>query len=197
MSGGSFVESHKPRKAWPMKDTLNWRDMQIMESQLSGDSNAVTADKVECCTRTVQLTKRKLEYREVVIAKLAEKDYCAETYAENMIAHTKAEKTIVSKAEGKIVVADNNTRLTADMELGDIFGVKAPKQVDLKHSMAAMSDDELLKEVQRSQKEFDGRLQHSLTVSQDAGLVVTNHLALPEPAVVGAGRQQTTAPADD
>ncbi len=176
---------------------LNWRDMQIMESQMSGDSNVVTAEKVGCCKRTVELSKRKLEYREVVIAKLAEKKYCAETYAENMIAHTKADKVIVSKDKGVLTVADNNTRLTADMELGDIFGVKAPKQVDLKHSMAAMSDDELLKEVQRSQEEFDGRLQHSLTVSQDAGLIVTNQIALPEPDLVGAARQQTTTPADD
>lgn len=169
-----------------------------MESQLEcNDSNAVTAEKIGCSTKTVSRTKKKQAYRDLVINKLAEREYSPETYADNMIAHTKAKKTIVSKDAGVFQVADNTTRLTADIELGEIYGVKAPKQIDLKHSMAAMSDEELREEVQKSQEEFDGRLQHSLTVSPDAGLIVTNVLAVTEPDLVGAGREQATAAADD
>jgi hypothetical protein len=188
--------SQATKKRYTSK-SLNSRDLEIVHSQLiEGDSNVVTAEKVGCSERTVRRTKQKQAYRDLVIAQLAEIEYDAATYAKNMVAHTKAEKKIRFNGEDE-KVPDTKHRLIADMKLGDVFGVEAPKEFDLKHSMAAMSDDELLQEIDKSTEELNGRFQHHLTGPPNAASTFTHQVIKQEPGVAGESGQQGDCTADD
>lgn len=191
------MESHKPRRHWPLSGDLNTRDVEVMQSQLSGDTIEQTCEKVGISRPTVHRTKKKKAYRDVAIAAAEQNEYTAETYAKNMIDLTKADKTIISASAGVLDVPDNITRFNANSELGDVFGVKAPKQFDLKHSMAAMSDEELMDEIEHSAKELDGRLQHNITGAPDAAANVTHQVAVQEPAVACESGKPPVGPAGD
>jgi len=187
---------HTPRTVWPPSKTLNYRDSQILHLKLSGHTDKVVAERIGCCTRTVEKAKQKQEYRDVVIAAAEQEQYTAKTYAQNMVAHTKAIKRTVSKKEGVFEDPDNLIRFNADKELGDVFGVKAPKKVDLKHTMAAMSDDELLEEIKRSAEGMDARSKRTIAGDENAGADVTHQFPLPGPGMVCPTGEQAAVPTD-
>ena len=151
----------------------------------------------------ISKTKRKTEYNALAQAMLESKSHGIEQYIDNLIALTKATKPIIlkgAKDEASTVSnePENTVRFNATSEIGDIFGAKAPKQVDLKHSMAAMGDDELIDGINKSAKEIEqnGRIQRQITGNLDAGANITTQITCAEPGVdVGAGEQEP-CPAD-
>jgi len=155
-----------------------------MKSQeVDHDTWEKTSEKVGVSQMTISRTKKKQAYRDIIIAALEQQGATPETFAEDLMRLMKAKKTIVSKEEGVLTVNDNVTQFNAVQKFGDILGVDAPKEFDLKHSMASMSDEELQEAVDESKRNLDGRIQHKVTSTSDAAAAITNTVAVERPAV--------------
>ena len=175
---------------------LNYRDLQIMHSQeVEHDTYPETMKKLDVGHATIARAKKKAAYRQLVIDSLAERKTTADTYADNLIELMKADKGI--NVRGSLVkMPDNIARFNANSEFGDILGVKAPKELDLKHTMAAMGDDELQDAVNSSVKELNGHIKRSIAGTLDAEAVVTNTIADERPELVERPGEQATGSAD-
>jgi hypothetical protein len=139
-----------------------------------------------------------MAYREAVIAACEERGVTAETYATNLIALMKAKKHINVRKKGLQKVDDNIVQFNATSEFGDILGVKAPKEYDLKHTMAAMSDEELQSAFDGSVEEMlNANVQHSITGTPNAETVVEIATTNAEPELAEQPREQATGPADN
>jgi len=153
-----------------------------------------TMTELNVGTKAIARTKKKSTYNAQTQAFLEnELDFSTKEYAKGLVELTKATKSVnirvPSKVEGKIkgpafVVErveepENNVRFNALSEIGDIFGAKAPKQVDLKHSMQALGDDELIEGFERSAREIEqnANTRRKITGSLDAGACITNATA--------------------
>jgi hypothetical protein len=146
---------------------------------------------------TIARTKKKTEYNAQSQAMLEQKNFGIEQYIDNLIALTGHKKGVHTK-KGIEFIPEGTVRFNAVSEIGEIFGTKAPKQVDLKHSMAAMGDDELVEEINKSVQEInqDGRIQRKITGSLNAGALITTSIACEESTVdIGTG-EQATCPAN-
>ncbi len=164
--------------------TLKIKDLEIMQSQeVEHKEYTETMAELGVTRNAIADAKKKPAYRELVIAALAEKQVTVDTFAQNLKDLMEAKKQINVHDEGLIEVNDNTARVAATMKFGDILGVDAPKEFDLKHSMAAMSDDELRDAVDDSVKELDGRIQNRVTGTPSAKAAVTNTVVAKEPAV--------------
>ena len=138
-----------PKKKMNQKDKpLTKRDAQVFQmSVVEGKTNVAIAKELDICTRTVQDTKKKSNYREIAIQALAKSEFGLDLHMGNLVELTKATKTLVS--EGKVFSdADNPVRLGASKELSSIYGIYAPKEVNVEHTIGAMSDNELFNEIQ-------------------------------------------------
>lgn len=195
MAEPKFNKRYDNRRYDP--NNLNLRDLEIMNSlEVEKNSHKKTAEKVHVSTSTVTRTTKKRAYRDIVIASMEEQGATPETYAANIIKLMKAKKLIVSKKEGIVTTDDNIVQFNATSEFGDILGVKAPKEFDLKHTMAAMSDEELQEAVNNSAKELNGHIQHSITGASHESSVIANTVANAEPRVVEQAREQAVRPTD-
>ncbi len=178
-------------------DDLNFVELNIMHSQeVLCETYPQTCDKLDVSRSKIARTKKKPAYRDLVIAALEEQGATAVTYAKNLIKLMSAKKTIRVKGGGGIEAEDNIVQFNATSEFGDILGVKAPKEFDLKHSMAAMSDSELGDAINDSVEELNGNVQHSITGTPNAAAIVTNTIISQEPAVVERSGEQAVSPAD-
>ena len=168
-----------------------------------------TKRELNVTDKTITNTKRKTEYNAATQAMLEELHFGVREYAEGLIRKTKATRgvniRVEPKADGaarvvkRIQEPDNATQFNALSEIGDIFGAKAPKQVDLKHTMAAMGDDELRDAVNQSAQEIEGngRIQHQLALPLDAAANITTKVACAEQGVDVVAGEQTACPADN
>ena len=164
--------------------------------EVDKNSHKETAEKVHVSTSTVTRTTKKAAYRELVLAALEEQGVTASTVAGSLKDLMTASKKINVKDEGLKEVDDNIVRFNATAKIGDIMGVDAPKEFDLKHTMAAMSDDELQEAVNNSAKELDGNIQHSITGTSNASSSIANTIIDAESVVVEQSREQAVRPAD-
>lgn len=169
---------------------LTLRDLEIMHmTEIEGKSYDEVQDKLDISRCTIARTKKKPEYRELVLAALEQRHTTAETFAELLIKKLNAQKVIFVRTDEEdkkeeITVDDNPTQMTALTKFGDILGVDAPKEFDLKHSMAAMSDEELQNAIQESAEALNGRVQHSIAGSYHAEDLIANTIAGAEPRMV-------------
>ncbi len=177
---------------------LTYRDLEIMHSQeIAHHTRQQTADMLNVSVPTIARTKKKAAYRELVIAALEEKGVTASTVAQSLKDLMEANKHINVRNEGLQEVSDNIVRFNATAKIGDIMGVDAPKEFDLKHTMAAMSDEELQDAVNASAKELiHGNVQHSITGTPNANSIVANTTTNEEPAMAKHTREQTVRPAN-
>lgn len=179
------------------EDNLNLTELEIMHSQeVNGDTYPQTCEKLEVSRSKIARTKNKQAYRDLVIAALEQQGATAVTYAENLIKLMAAKKTIRIKGGKTVEAEDNIVQFNATSEFGDILGVKAPKEFDLKHSMAAMSDNELGDAINESVEELNGPVQCSITGTPNAAAIVTNTIVGQEPAVVERTGEQAVGPTD-
>jgi hypothetical protein len=168
-----------------------------MESQeIKHHTRKQTAELLNVSVPTIARTKKKAAYRQLVLDALEQKGVTAATVADSLKDLMKAEKVLVVKDEGCVRVDDNITRFNATAKVGDIMGVDAPKEFDLKHTMAAMGDDELQDAVNQSAKEINGKVQHRITGTPNAEAAITNTVANAESAMVEQPGKQAVGPTD-
>jgi len=169
-----------------------------MESQeIQRHTRQQTADLLNVSVPTISRTKKKAAYRELVIAALDEKGVTAATVAESLKNLMEANKHINVKNEGLQEVSDNIVRFNATAKIGDIMGVDAPKEFDLKHTMAAMGDEELQEAVNASARDLlNGNVQHRITSTPNTENIVANTIANAESELVEQPREQAVRPAD-
>jgi DNA-binding transcriptional MocR family regulator len=155
-----------------------------------------TAKKLKISPSTVSRTKKKLAYRESLLASLAQREVTVDAVADNL--KTLMTKKKVMNIGGKRTdVDDNIAQFNATAKVCDIMGVDAPKEFDLKHSMAAMGDDELRDAINQSAGELiDGNVQNRITGTQNAGAIVTSTITNGQPAMVEQPREQTVRTTD-
>lgn len=193
-----------------LKELEIWHSQEVQISQhpstkgRRGKTWEETMSELNVTDKSISNTKRKTEYNALAQAMLEQKSHGIEQYVDNLIALTKATKPIIvrgAKNEASKVSnePENTVRFNATSEIGDIFGAKAPKQVDLKHSMAAMGDDEIQDEIDKSIKEIEqnGRIQRAITSSFNAKAVVSTAIVDQKQTVDVVAREQATCPADN
>jgi len=169
------------RKRKPSKD-LTLKDLEIMQSQEVEDKTyPETMAELGVSRNAIADAKKKLAYRELVIAALKERGETAETFASMLKQMFTKKKVIVVAQQGTEEVDDNKTQLTALLKFGDILGVDAPREFDLKHTMATMSDDDIQKALNISIEELDGRIQNQITGTSDSRAAITNTVIVQEP----------------
>ena len=176
---------------------LNLTDLHIMHSQeIKNDTYDVTCEKLNISRDRIKRTKKKQAYRDVAIAAAEEMGFTAKKYIEKLISLMEAKKKIRLKGGKTFEAPDNIVQFNATSEFGDILGVKAPKEFDLKHSMAAMGDDELNEAIKESVEDLDGtgRIQNQITGSQNARIAVTNTVVGQQPAVAECAGEQAVSP---
>ena len=181
------------------KNNLNLTELGIMHSQeVENKTYPETCEDLGVSRDKIKRTKKKQAYRDLVIAALDQKGATADKYAEKIIELMEAQKTIRLKGGTTVKSPDNIVQFNATSEFGDILGVKAPKEFDLKHSMAAMGDDELKEAINESVEELDGtgRIQNQITGPQNARIAVTNTVVGQQPAMAECAGEQAVSPAD-
>jgi hypothetical protein len=175
---------------------LNLRDLEIMQSQeIDRKTYEETMEEIGICRDTIARTKKKQAYRDIVIAALEQESVTAVTFAQNLKKLMDAKRTINIGGE-EVVVDDNVTRFNAVKKHGDILGVDAPKTFDLKHSMAAMADDELQEAIDESIEDLDGRLKNQVTGTPNAGVIATNKAPQPKSTVARRTGKPKARPTD-
>ena len=201
--------SRHPDDPMTLKELEIWYSQEVEISQCPsirgrrGKTWDETKKELHVTELSIAKTKKKPEYNALAQAMLEQKNHGIEQYIDNLIELTKAKKGVLVKgAIGKASTIseqpENTVRFNATSEIGDIFGAKAPKQVDLVHSMAAMSDKEIQDEVDNSIEVIgeNGRIQHKITGSLNAGAIITNSIACEESTVDVGAREQAACPAD-
>jgi len=178
----------KPDSKRKSKENLTLQDLEIMDSlEVRHKTWDETQEAVGVSRFTIAQTRKKAAYRDLVIAALAQRQITVDTFAGNLADLMKARKEVVVRDEGLVEVDDNVTRLNATLKFGDILGVDAPKDFNLKHSMATLSDDELQEAIDESKNELDGRIKNRITGAPAAKAAITNTVISQEPAMAEAG----------
>jgi len=154
-------------------------DNAIYQSQeVEGKTYKETSEELGISANCIADAKKLDAYREAVLQTAEERWSVAEKIVDQLDEGFAATKKTKFGEQ-----ADGVRRIQALKELNTIAGVYAPKQFDLKHSMAAMSDDELGKAVDASVKELDGRIKNRVAGTSDATANVTNTVVAKELAV--------------
>lgn len=205
---------HKKRRKYTKKyskhpdDPMTLKELEIFWSQEVEISNHPTTKgrrgktymetkrELGVGDRTIAKTKQKADYNALARARLLESGYNIDKYIQDLIALTTAEKGANVKGSGRVYDADNVARFNAVDKIGNIFGVEAPKQLDLKHTMVAMSDDELIDAIESSCEGIDnnGNVRREITGSFNAGNIISNTVVDERPSMVESGSQQTVSP---
>ena len=212
---------HNLKYSKRLEDPMTLKELEIWHSQeveisqnpatfgRRGKTRKETMKELNVGEKAISRTKEKPDYNAATKAMFEQKcGNATEVYVDNIIALTKATKKVtvrVPASEGseamvfkRVEEPENTVRFNATCKIGDVLGVDAPKQMDLKHSMAAMSDDELRNELDHSVKEIEknGRIRNHITGSVDARAIITSNITLEESGVaVGVG-QQGACPTD-
>lgn len=125
------------------QNTLTLRDLEVLTLDIEGKTGEEIAEKVGVSRKTVVNTKAKPAYRDLMIGALEVHKFGVNDIAKKLVSMTDAQKAI--NVDGTLeIVEDNTTQLGAVRKLCDIFGVDAPKELDIKATTAAMTNEELL-----------------------------------------------------
>lgn len=150
--------------------------------------------ELDVSRNTIARTKKKQAYREIVITELEQRKVTAATFAKNLKKLLTAKKTLLTKDGEEVKVVDNVTRFNALKKHGDILGVDAPKEFDLKHSMSAMGDDELQEAIDNSVEELDGRIKNQITGTAGTRIITTNTISEQKSTVARSAGEQAACP---
>jgi len=190
------MNENTPFKRYYCGPELNARDLAVFHYRKDeGLSVRKTAEVMGIGVRTVLRTEQKKAYRDVAIKEMEEQGFPVKSYIEKMIGLTEAEKEI--NVNGALAeVADNPIQLSATEALGDIYGLKAPKDLNLKHTMDAVGDDELEDALNKSAEEINGHDAHRLTGTPMSQAIVTHTTTQKQPDMVGKPGEQELSPPD-
>ena len=151
------------------QNVLTLRDLEVMKMDLEGQAGDEIAEELKVCRKTITNTKSKPAYRDLILSALEQEEFTVQKLAGKLVTLTEARKDM--NVDGTIHTTDDNTtRLGAVRKLCDIFGVDAPKELDIKASTAQMTNDELLAgltaEVATRQEQLNGALMNHVPSEQ-------------------------------
>lgn len=138
------------------QENLTIRDLEVMKyHEVDGMTLDETAEKVGVSRSTVKTIKKRPAYRDLVITAIEGKEYTADEFAEKLIQLLEAKKGSTHLIDDEQVRdEDNVTQFNALKKWGDILGVDAPKEYDVKHELATASDAELDKALEEAERDF-------------------------------------------
>ena len=125
------------------QNVLTLRDLEVMKRDLAGQTGDQIAEELKVCRKTVTNTKAKPAYRDLIIGALEQEQFQVGDLAKKLVTLSNARKDL--NVDGVLhTVDDNVTRLGAVRKLCDIYGVDAPKEIDVRATTAQMSNEELM-----------------------------------------------------
>ena len=116
-----------------------------------------TAALVNVSRETVKRTTHKEAYNELAIQALENNAIGVEKYAEKVAEQLEAQKSMNISGK-KEEVPDNNARIQAIKEVGNVYGLYAPREISL-HSVASIPDEELADEIGKAAQDQLGGVQ--------------------------------------
>jgi hypothetical protein len=132
---------------------LTLKDVEIMQAvEVDGLTWPQTMEKIGVSYCAIARAKKKPEYRELVIAALEAKGKTPEAFASKLI--QMLDKTREVNVNGELVAIDDNVAQTAALnKWGDILGVDAPKETNIR-DITGQSDEELDREIAAAAEQF-------------------------------------------
>ncbi len=132
-------------------DPVRARDANVALLRMSGLNNVQIAEETNVTRKTVKAILDKPSIRQMMMDALAEHEFSLSKLAKKNIDMLSAKK-YTKGIKGK--VDDNVAQATAMKELNSIYGVHAPKQLDVRASAAEASIEELTDQADAALEEF-------------------------------------------
>jgi hypothetical protein len=130
-------------------NTLQVRDYDVMKyNVLQGKTIKETARLMNTSVDTVKRIKRKPAFRDLMVEAIERNDYNLDLHAKRLIRQTTAQKSI-NIGGAKEYEDDNPSILKALDMISNIYGLYAPKQLELAGATGA-SDEELASEIEEA-----------------------------------------------
>jgi hypothetical protein len=124
------------------------RDAEIFNyHEIEGRTLEETAELVGVSRSTVVKARQKETYNQLAINALQQRKMPVDQYAEKLVEATEAKKALNIRGV-RHEEPDNLTRMTALKEIGAIYGVYRPKQINLQHGLAGAPDEVLDAEIE-------------------------------------------------
>ena len=132
---------------------LKAKDANVAILKMQGLNNIQIAEKANMDRQTVAIILDKPAIRQMMLDALGEHGFTLSILAKKNIDMLSAKKSIPLAGE-LTEVDDNVAQVTAMKELNSIYGVHAPKQLDVRASAAEASLEELTKQADASLEEL-------------------------------------------
>ena len=135
-----------------LPDSLTYRDLQVFQKhQVENKTLEQTAQELGISRDTVKRTKLRSSYNELGQQALEYQALTIDKYIEKLIKKLDATKG-VNYGGRKIEEDDNVAQMAALKEIGNIYGVHAPEQHNIQHTLAGTSDEDLDREFEAAAK---------------------------------------------
>ncbi len=143
------------------------RNAKIAVMKVSGKNNTEIAEEVGLNRKSVKAVLDKPAIREMILHSISEHEFTLSMLAKKHIEMLSATKEI-SVAGVLTEVADNVAQVAAMKELNSIFGVYAPKELDIRASTAERSLVDLTAEAEAAIRELGlSTIGDAIVVSND------------------------------
>ncbi len=135
-------------------ESVRGKDANIAVMKMGGMTNTDIAEESGLTRKTVGAILDKPAIRQMMMDALGEHEFTLSKLAKKNIDMLSAKKEI--SVSGTLTeVADNQAQVTAMKELNSIYGVHAPKQLDVRASAAEASLEELTDQADAALAEFN------------------------------------------
>ncbi len=129
------------------------KDLKIVELKMRGLGNTKIAAKTNLTTQSVRIILDKPSVRQMMREAFEEHGFTLSMLAKKNVDMLSTRKEI--RLGGKLVEVDDNVaQATALKELNSIYGVYAPKQLDIRASAAETSLEDLTDQADAALEEF-------------------------------------------
>ena len=129
-------------------------DAKIAALKMDGVNNVQIAKEVKLTRKTVQGILEKPAVRQLLMDAFAENGFTLKDLAKKNIEMLSAKREILANKR-YMKVDDNVTQVTAMKEMNQIYGVYAPKQLDIRASASEASLEELIDQADTALEELD------------------------------------------
>jgi hypothetical protein len=129
-------------------NTLKLRDLEVFQAhEIQNKTLAQTAQEVGVSVDTVKRIKKKPAYRDLSLDALERYNHGIDIHVKALIEKTKAQKCIVMGTT-HWYEDDNPTQMKALDAITDIYGIRAPRHIELSGNLTSASDEELFGEIE-------------------------------------------------
>lgn len=129
------------------------KEVNIATMKMQGLTNVQIAEEANLTRKTVAVVLDKPEIRQMMLDALGGHGFTLSMLAKKNIDMLSAKKTVLLGGKAKDL-DDNVAQVVAMKELNSIYGVHAPKQLDVRASAAEASLEELTDQVETSIEEL-------------------------------------------